>query len=258
MSFNESYRRVLSRLGYYDYQHGFIVRHLNQGTGWNNHLEKCRNFILKSLETIKPTTVTVLGSGWLLELPLAEMLEKVDKVYLIDIAHPPEVVKQVGYLPKVELISADISGGLIDEIWRNTSKLSLFGKLKTLEGITIPEYNPGFDPGLVISLNILTQLETLPVKYLAKKSKVSEEETEKFRIEIQEKHISFLKKNRSLLISDIAEVFTDRSGNITEKKSVITPFPEGSYREDWTWDFDLTRSDYYEKRSVLKVTAIII
>jgi hypothetical protein len=258
MSLNESYRRVLNRLGYYEYQQGFIVRHLNQGTGWNNHLEKCRSFILKSLEIIKPSTVTVLGSGWLLELPLAEILEKVEKICLIDIAHPPEVVRQVSNLPKVELITDDISGGLIDEIWRNTSRLPLFRRLESLQGISVPEYRPGFDPGMVISLNILTQLETLPLKHLLKKSKVSEAETERFRIEIQDKHISFLKKHRSVLITDTTEIFTDNSGNISEKKSVITALPQGTYREDWTWDFDLKRSDYYEKRSVLKVAAIMI
>jgi hypothetical protein len=258
MSFNESYRRVLNRLGYYEYQHGFIMRHLNQGTGWNDHLEKCRNFILKSIEVIKPSKVTVLGSGWLLELPLKEIIERVDKIYLVDIAHPPEVVRQAGNLPKVELITDDISGGLIDELWRNTSKLPLFKKLKNLQGIAVPEYRPGFDPGMVISLNILTQLETLPVRHLQKKSKADDEEIEGFRIEIQDKHISFLKKYKSVLITDTAEVFTDKSGYISEKNSVITALPQGTYREDWTWDFDLKRSDYYEKRSVLKVTAIII
>lgn len=258
MAFNESYRRILNKLGYYNYQHGFIVRHLNQETGWNSHLEKCRSFIIRALEVHKPEKITVLGSGWLLELPLAEILEKVNKVLLIDIIHPPEVIQQVSNLPGVELKTEDISGGLIDEIWRKTSRLSFFKKLKSLDDFTIPEYIPDSDPGMVISLNILTQLETLPVKHLMKKSKANEEELTRFRKEIQNKHINFLKKYKSVLITDVIEIFTDRSGNISEKKSVITGLPDGIYREEWTWDFDLMKSDYNRKRSVFKVEAIIM
>jgi hypothetical protein len=258
MAFDESYRRILNKLGYYNYQHGFIVRHLNQETGWDSHLEKCRNFILKALELHKPEKVTVLGSGWLLELPLAEMLEKVNKVCLIDIIHPPEVIRQVCNMKGVDLITEDISGGLINEIWLNTSRLPFFCKLKSLSGIIIPEYKPDRDPGMVVSLNILTQLETLPVKQLLKKTKANDEEITRFRKEIQNKHISFLKCYKSVLITDVTEVFTDKSGTVSEKQTVITNLPEGIYREDWTWDFDLKRSDYYEKKSVLKVAAIII
>jgi hypothetical protein len=258
MAFDESYKRILNRLGYYSYQHGFIVRHINQETGWKSHLEKCRNFILKALEIYKPEKITVLGSGWLLELPLAEMLEKGSKICLIDIIHPPEVVKQVSNLPEVELRTEDISGGLINEIWQKTSGLSLFKKLNSLDDIQIPEYKFDSDPGIVISLNILTQLETLPVKYLIKKSKVEEVEIMKFRKKIQNNHLNLLKKHKSILITDLAEVFTDSSENVSEQQSVIIDLPEGKYKEEWTWDFDLKGSDYYGKRSVLKVAAIII
>ena len=254
----ESYKRILNRLGYYNYQHGFIVRHVNQENGWNSHLENSRNFILRSLEIHKPSKITVLGSGWLLELPLTEILEKVGKVCLVDIIHPPEVTEQAGKLPGVELITEDVSGGLIDEVWKKTSRLPFLRKLKSLKDIVVPEYKPQFDPGMVISLNILSQLETLPVRYLLKKAKISEEELMNFRRKIQENHLSFLKKHNSVLISDVAEVFTDKVGNITERQSVIAKLPEGISKEEWTWDFDLKGSDYYDKRSVFKVVAIIL
>ena len=258
MAFDESYRRILNRLGYYDYQHGFIVRHLNQETGWNSHLEKCRNFIMKALEIYKPGKVTVLGSGWLLELPLTEMLEKVKKVCLVDIIQPPEVMRQVRNLSGVEIKTEDLSGGLIDELWRKTSRVPFFRKLKSLDDISIPEYKPDSDPGMVISLNILTQLEILPVKYLLKKSKVKNDEIDKFRKEIQNKHMSFLKKYNSVLITDVTEIFTDNSGNVSEKQSVIIDLPDSPCKEEWTWNFDLRGSDYNMKRSVFKVAAIVI
>jgi hypothetical protein len=258
MSLDETQRRILHRLDYYNYQHGFIVRHLKQGTGWDAHLEKCRRFILKSLEIHKPAKVTVLGSGWLLELPLAEIIEKVENVYLVDVVHPPEVIQQVSKIPAVKLLTEDVSGGLIEEIWKKTSKLPFFRKLDSLKEITIPEYKPDFDPGMVISLNILSQLEVLPLRYLTKKSKADEVELKAFRKEIQYKHVNFLKRYKSVLITDLTEIFTDKSGNKSEKVSIITELPAGQYRDDWTWDFDLLGSDFHGKRSVMEVAAIII
>jgi len=212
---------------------------------------------MKAVEIHKPVKITVLGSGWLLELPLAEMLEKVNKVLLVDIIHPPEVVRQVSTLPGVELKRDDVSGGLIDEVWRKTSGIPFYRRLKSLDDITVPEYKPDYDPGMVISLNIMTQLEVLPVKRLEKKSKVSEEEINGLRKLIQVKHLDFLKKYRSVLITDKTEIFIGKSGDISEKQTVITDLPGGLYREGWTWDFDLLGSDYYEKRSVFNVEAII-
>jgi hypothetical protein len=258
MSLDEYQKRILHKLDYYNYQHGFIVRHLKQGTGWDAHLERCRNFILKSLEIHKPEKITVLGSGWLLELPLAEMVEKVNEIYLVDIAHPPEVIHQVSKISAVKLLTEDVSGGLIEEIWKKTSKLPFFRKLESLKEITIPEYNPDFDPGMVISLNILSQLEVLPLRYLTKKSKVKEDELNAFRKEIQDNHINFLKRYKSVLITDLVEIFTDRSGNKSEKVSIIAELPAGLYRDNWTWDFDLKGSDFHGKRSVMQVAAIII
>jgi hypothetical protein len=258
MLFDDSYRRILYKLGYYNYQHGFILRHINQEAGWNSHLEKCRNFIIKALEIHKPEKVTVLGSGWILELPLGEMLEKVKNVCLIDIIHPPEVRNQIGNLKGVELRTEDISGGLIEEVWQKTSGFSFHRKRRSVDDIIIPEYKFDTDPGMVISLNILTQLEILPVKYLLKKTKVEEIDLIRFRKEIQNNHLNMLKKHKSVLITDINEIFTDSSGKKSENPSVIINLPDGQFKEKWIWDFDLKGSDYYGKRSIFEVEAIII
>ena len=75
-------------MGYYNYQQGLINNFLVQENGWLNHQQKCRNFILKAIEYFKPGKITVLGSGWLMELPLIEMVEQTDEICLVDIIHP--------------------------------------------------------------------------------------------------------------------------------------------------------------------------
>ena len=256
MIYTEKYRRILHRLGYYDYQHGLIYRHLNQDGGWDRHLELCRNYILKAVDHFKPESVTILGSGWLLDLPLAELVEKTQKVILVDIIHPPAVASQVAGFQKVAIIEDDVTGGLINEVWTKTGKYGFFRKMKSLSEISIPEYIPEFDPGLVISLNLLTQMETLLLDHIKKKSKVKEDELDVFRKEIQEKHLCFLSKFKSVMITDVEEIFTGKNGSVKVIPTLRADIPEGALMEEWTWNFDLKGSDYYNNTSVMKVMAI--
>jgi hypothetical protein len=257
MTASTSYRRILHKMGYYDYQQGLIFRHLKQGDGWQNHEKRCREFILKAAELYHPEKISVLGSGWLLDLPLAELAERTNHICLIDIVHPPEVRDQVGKFKNIELSEQDISGGLIDNVWRIAGKRTFLNKLRSLEEIGIPECSLE-NPGMVISLNILTQLESMPLRLLGKKAKVDETDILDFRKKIQESHLRFLARNKSMLITDTAEVFTDSAGKISEVKTVIADLPKGSMKETWRWDFDLKGSDFNMKRSVMEVSAIIL
>jgi hypothetical protein len=258
MTHNISYRRLLSKMGYYDYQSGLIYRHLNQESGWESHLERCRKYILKAIDIYKPHKVTVLGSGWLLELPVAEIIEKTEKLCLIDIIHPPEVIKQAGSIRNVELIEQDLTAGLIEEVWKKVRSHSVFSKPDSLEDIIIPEFIPESDPGMIISLNIITQLETLIVRYLKRKARISDEAMFNFRKAIQNKHIDFITKYRSVLITDREEIITNKSGEVKQVPTLLAEMPSFTGKEEWTWNFDLKGADYYNSRSVMKVLAVTL
>lgn len=249
--------RILNRMGYDNYQQNLIYRHLNQEDGWDSHLRNCRNFILRAIDFHNPSVVTLLGTGWLLDVPLKELSERTDRINLVDILHPAEVRSQAAGLKNVVLRKNDVTGGLILNTWQEARYRLLLRKLATLDNIIIPEYQPDFETGLVISVNIMTQLEFLPVEFLKKRSHVPEEEYLRFRKEIQEKHLSFLRKHKSALITDVAEIITDRSGKSREVQSLLAELPPAQVREEWTWNFDARRSDYYSKRSVFRVSALI-
>ena len=257
MTHSISYRRMLSRMGYYDYQNRLLYHLLNQQGGWDQHLENCRRFILKALEYYNPEKVTVLGSGWLIDLPLAEMIEKTRKICLVDIIHPPDVVSQAGKIMNIELDEQDVTGGLIEEVWKKTRRFSFFHKLRSLKEIVVPEYLPESDPGLVISLNILTQLESQLIYYLKKISKIDEEEFKIFSSQIQQEHLDFLRKYRSVLVTDYAEVITNRSGSIKTITTLYADLPESKFKEEWSWNFDHTGDDLYNSRSEFKIIALI-
>jgi hypothetical protein len=255
MAQSAEYRRILARMGYYDYQNGLIHRHLNQEGGWDSHLDRSRAYIMKMIDLYKPDKVTVLGSGWLLELPVAEIIEQISNLTLIDIVHPPDVVKQAGIYKNVTLIEDDVTGGLIAEVWEKAGGFSFFRKPVKLSEIVIPEYKPETDPGMVISLNLITQLESLIVDFLRKKITATEEEFFAFRYEIQKKHLRFLKMQRSVLITDYQEIFTGMAG---EKKIVPTLLVElqgEKFSEEWTWNFDLQGADNFNSTSLMKVIA---
>lgn len=257
MTHNISYRRMLTRMGYYNYQNGLIIHHVNEEGGWENHQKHCRSLIIKALDLYKPEKVTVLGSGWLLELPLAELIERTIKVCLIDIIHPPDVITQVGSYKNVELIEQDVTGGLIEEVWQKTRRYSFFKRLPSLENINVAEYKPDGDPGMVISLNILTQLESLLTDFLKKSSKIAEEEFNSFRTEIQRKHIDFLNKHRSVLITDYAEVITNKSGSTKTIPTLLTDLPSCRLSEEWIWNFDHTGDGLYNSRSQFMIKGLI-
>lgn len=258
MTHNPSYRRILHRMGYYDYQQGLINNFLVQENGWLSHQQKCRNFILKAIEFFKPAKITVLGSGWLMELPLIEMAEQTNEICLVDIIHPPEVVTQASSLKKVKLIEDDVSGGLIEMVWEAAGKRTFLNRLKSLDGFVVPEYRSLADPGLVISLNILTQIEVLPLALLRKKTKASDDEYLLLRKKIQSKHLEYLKLHDSVIISDISELFT-RAGGKTEKvNTLLVDLPEGIIRDKWQWDADLKGRDFNLRHSSFEVAAVIL
>jgi hypothetical protein len=257
MTHSISYRRLLTRLGYYNYQNGLIYRLISQDDGWESHLKNCRRVILKALDMYKPEKVTVLGSGWLLDLPFAELVERTTKICLVDIVHPPDVIRQVEAFRNVELIEQDITGGLIEEIWNKRRKYNFFNPFHSLDDIIVPEYKQVDDPGLVISLNILTQLESLLIRFINRRSKIKEEEINIFRTEIQKKHIDFLTKHKSVLITDYEEVITNRLGSIKTIPTLLADLPPFQLKEVWTWNFDQTGADLYNCKSQFKILGLI-
>jgi hypothetical protein len=258
MAHSLSYRRMLTRMGYYNYQNGLIYRHISQEGAWENHLKRSRQFIIKCINLYNPEKITVFGSGWLLDFPIAEIIERTKHVCLIDIVHPPDVINQAGNFKNVELVEQDITGGLIEEVWQKSRNYSPFRRFQMLRNIIVPEYKSHEDPGMVISLNILTQLESLLVKFIKKRARVKEEELSLFRAEIQKQHISFLRKHLSILITDTAEVITGRTGEVETTRTLVTDLPPCRISEEWIWDFDMKGTDLYNSRSYFSITALLI
>jgi hypothetical protein len=240
------------KLGYIDDQHGIINRYLRERGGWDSHLMRTRDFIVEGVKAVNPDIVTILGSGWLLDVPLEELASLCDHINLVDINHPAQVRRKAGLFKNVSLIEDDITGGIAgilpDAIRNNINAAA----------IEIPRYMPDYNTGLVVSVNLLTQLDMIPADYLAARSDSSREDLREFRKRIQEAHIKFLMKQTSLLISDFQEEVWREDEKIEVNDLLFTQFPRGEMERQWMWDFD-TGGSYYRRSSVIfKVRAVML
>jgi hypothetical protein len=245
--------RILKRMGYLADQEGIISRYLREQGGWDSHLLQCRKYITERVKSNAISDITILGSGWLLDVPLEELAELCNSINLIDINHPRQVRRKVKQFKNVNLLKDDITGGLINDIFKLCSSLPC-----SLDSIEIPSYRFDFDPGTLISLNILTQTDTLLIDYLIKKSRMDIEEQRRFRKRVQEAHLNLLKPYPNLIITDFEEKIIDiDTGAIIETRPLLfTSLPEGNNRQEWEWVFDSSGEYYRRKRVSFKVMAL--
>lgn len=246
-------RRILKKMGYLADQEGIISRYLREQGGWDSHLLRCRKYITDRVKELEIKEITILGSGWLLDVPLEELAEFCSRITLIDINHPRQIRRKVKQLKNVRLLEDDITGGLVNNIWQICR-----ARPDSLDSIEIPLYSFDFDPGTLISLNILTQTDTLLNDYLLKKTNIDPIEHRRFRKRVQESHLNLLKSCSHILITDFEEKIIDiDTGSVLETRPLLfTSLPEGKNKEEWQWVFDSSGEYYRRKRVSFKVMAI--
>ena len=70
-------------------QAAIVARYLRCRSQWQPHLENCRSFILAGAEKARGSRrAVVLGSGCLLDIPLAGLSRRFEEVVLVDAAQP--------------------------------------------------------------------------------------------------------------------------------------------------------------------------
>jgi len=249
---------MLRKMGLKTDQNGIIDRYLREKEGWDIHLENCKNFILRSLEYKQAKSVAVLGSGWLLDVPIDELIKKLDKLFLIDIIHPALIKYKTKPHKNIVLIENDITGGAIErafnfidkKLYKTTSANYILQNLQPLK----LELNLNAD--LYISLNITNQLDILIVDFLRQNLNFNENDFFDFRKTVQKEHLLALPQNKSCLITDYEEITTNNKNLKETRKLVYSDFPAGNFTEEWQWDFDFQKTYYSDKTTQFIVKAI--
>jgi len=250
-------KKMVRKMKFISDQAGIMNRYLREQEHWDAHLRNTREFILGSFQDSQPKSLAVLGSGWLLDLPLKELSNKFKKILLVDVYHPPQIVKKVEKYSNVTLYETDLTGGGIKFCWNLRKENS-----EHLQTYVLDTFSPSipdlpFRPDAYISLNLLNQLDILLVEFLAKKKvPVIDAEVRRFRKNIQQFHIDWITRKPGCLVTDAVEMNHGPDNQTEERQLLYVDLPEARRSDEWTWDFDLAGTYHPGKETRMVVKAV--
>ena len=211
-------------------QEGIFNRYIREQTGWKPHLENCKKAIIEHTAGLQARSIAILGSGWLLDVPVEFFLQKFEKIFLVDITHPKQIKKKYAKENKILFIEQDITQlwhllpSAKQNLWSvlNSSKTD-FNKLEFKEA------------EIIISLNIFSQLAEIPFDYILKGCETQKNEIKHF---FQKKHFELLEHfEKWILISDCQEI--RKSNTHTQKINLcLFPIPHEFFVKKWEWNFE--------------------
>jgi hypothetical protein len=224
----------LRRLGYLDEMIAMKRRYRRNRSAWESHLDSTRRFVLSVVEKCRNRSKAVVaGSGLLLDVPLAELSTLFNDVVLMDVICLPEVRRHIRGYRNVTFLERDVT---------NIAKRLFDARMQGLP--ILPEAAPalpgiGDDTGLLVSLNILSQLWVIPRAYAARQGPVpSEDQMDDWCRRIVESHYASLRSMTwdVCLIADYEFVKRDKEGSIFSKASTIYDLPLPEPDASWTWN----------------------
>lgn len=222
----------LAPMGYVRELSGIGRRGAQCAEAWRPHLESSKRAILGAAEACTSRkSVLVVGSGLLLDVPLAELSAAFDQVVLADIIQPRAVRKAAASYGNVELQQLDVTGiakPVFDYVRRRR------GPLPRCRVDCLRERD--FD--LVVSVNLLSQLAVIPGSYLrAKLPTLPPLAVADFSRAVIEAHLDWLARfdGRVALITDIERTELGADGGV-ERKDLLEGVRLTPPEESWTWD----------------------
>ncbi len=250
-------RKIARRMGFAKDQEGIMNRYLREGSNWDDHLKKTRSFIAGAFQEVAVSSVAVLGSGWLLDVPLNHLRNRFQQVYLVDIRHPPQIRKKTGTMNNVELIEADLSGGAIEQVWKLNRHKPDLRETDLMKRISLTDPLSQIRPDAFISVNLLNQLDIILCDYLKQHGYFQQEEPiREFRAAIQKFHLDWITRTAGCLVTDVTEESVDRKGNSSFKNLLYTDLPQGMRKQSWIWEFDTHETYRPLLRTRMKVQAV--
>jgi hypothetical protein len=230
-SFTTPLSPPLRALGYLDEFLDMRRRAHANRAAWQPHLDATRRFVLSAARTCRNrNTVVVLGSGLLLDVPLAELSALFGEVVLKDVVCLPEVRRQIRTYQNTSFSECDVTG---------VAK-PLYA-LKQQAVSRLPEPLPpdrDSDAGLTVSLNILSQLWVVPRAYAARHLRgITEDRIDDWCRQIVGSHYQWLRSQPGdvCMVADHAFIKRDGEGKVISRASTVYDLELPPPDTSWTW-----------------------
>jgi hypothetical protein len=208
------------------------ARYKRCASHWAEHLERTRAVILRAAHlTRNRRKALIFGAGLLHDIPLAELSELFEEVWLLDVVHSRSCQTRASLFANVRCVQADVTGTAahLVQVRKNG------GPLQKIEPVLFGD-DARLD--LTVSVNLLSQLGCAPAAFLAATHPPHEIRT--FQRHLVESHLQYLRRcaGHSALITDVAwsSMPMNQSGAApTKRREVLHQVSLPEPAEAWDW-----------------------
>ncbi|MDH3699825.1 MAG: hypothetical protein OEU46_00810 [Alphaproteobacteria bacterium] len=224
--------RPARRLGYLKEAVAIHARRRRLGPVWDDHLERSRAVITDAIARCpRRRTALVIGSGLLLDIPLAELAAGFDRVLLADLVHLRAARRTAAHYGNVELVTADVTGFVGDLEHRVAAGW---------RGDPVPVSDAFLDVAdldLVVSANVMAQLAIFPAAAMQRRAGLDGDALDTFCRTVVQRHLDYLGRFDAmvcLITERRREAFDRNGGRLTDQDALFgVSLPEGG--AEWSW-----------------------
>jgi len=246
--FKSVFYKIIKNRHYTIDQNGIMNRYLTEKKNWQEHLNNSKQYILDCISNKNYNTLAILGSGWLLDVPVDDILKQGVKLYLLDINHPKQIVNKYKNEKNITFIKTDLTNNLTEKI--NYAK-DINDFINIVNNNSIIYFNK-YD--FVVSLNLLNQLDILLCDLLKKKFTVNNNDLINIRQTIQQNHLTGLSKGKGCIITDYNEInYKKQINEGVSKQLIYVSLDNLKNKKEWIWNFDTKETYNSNLKTVFKV-----
>lgn len=201
-------------------------RHRRCFSQWQHHYQKCQQAILKATEFCKQKRIIVImGAGSLNDIPLSTLSQQFEKVILVDLIFLKQARKKASTFSNVFLQEADVS-----------NRLSALFEGNLTHDFS-QEWRLPAETDCVVSLNLVTQLPLIPVRWLMQHFGLDETDADQLGKTMIQSHLNLLESVQSVrcLIADRQISEYDASGELVDQFDPAWDVPLPKVADDWEW-----------------------